>query len=1192
MPSILLEDSKYQKKYKCPYCDKRYARPDLINHIDKKHPEMIPKDYTSTRVVFNMINKKDHGSCIICKKETAWNEDHARYERLCGSKSCHDKYVKIAHTNTKIDEKLRDPEFQQKMLAGRSISGTYKFADGNQVSYTGSYERQLLEFLDKFLGFKSYDVESPGPTIEYTYKGKKHFWITDQYLIPYNLVFDCKDGGDNPNNREMKEYREKQIAKEKAIKKQGKYNYIRLTNNCFDQLLDIMFELKMNFDESQKTPVIRINEHSNMAISALPPANNNVYIINYMKKNTFVKDGEEKRYALCKDYMQDAVTVKNGIFDTLSIDELKEMDLKLYKYNRDAEFNSILEKAENDTDFYKILTGKELLDSDQIKYDALFEEVFPFTSMLNMMTESLISTMKQSLPMNKMVYEGVDLPYFELESMNKNDSIVKFYRDIDGIFLMNEETGFRTKSYNNSNILEEFRNDIANILVEAKRIKGQEYDRYAPDDDDDDTSGEGGSTTRVATTSIGKGGILDSVAQNNIEELDAKKEKIILESETMVSDYINYVSGKVVQYAKGEEKSQLPKRMIEDLMFLSDNGFDDIDIEKTILGNYFGLSEIIKTIEKLKDEGKEDQEVLYNINTNKKCQKIIKSILTMRMNYVNRIVGLMSNMIKNNYKILGLTEKEAQIYLNALQSDKDDENIQTVGKIKDLIIKNKDKFITNDGKSVDLRTLGYGVILGSDESLYSYNPNDTSGNIDGMMKCIQSAMRYDVVVIAHGSSGDHITTDIVKDKDKTTSFIKDAVLDDNDGLFNKYKKIFQNKNVNNDRKLRILFLIGKNVGHPSIKLTQEILNSFHASEKSYVKMSDLGSNGKQIFEVLKKGDGKKIREKLDQIMENLFDRLVPSLINSEDGKDSIEDGVEDLNISKEEIISQDVFIYGIKEGLSNRLYPKILPKIIEICNMKSEVDLGKETWTCQPTRTLKAGPFRVVDDLVRQLIKEGYKKIILYDCNPGHHKLADDIMQTKGVLINYSDFSNYMESTAKYNIDASVLHEIAELEDGLKQLALEADIDYDDNEYLLECMDWAQNNLDAINEGKIVDTLLNIFKKVIGAIIGFFKKIIHLFGLLISKVKELFSGTKETPKNVKKEFPELSAKIASPKDKKMVEIKGKTREELQTQAEKINSGIGSSIKAIQAQQNKDVSRIKQDIITLEKAEQEIKAGKK
>lgn len=249
------------KRYKCPYCEYRGYRVDLVEHVDEKHEDMIPKDYSSSRVVYNAINKKEHGSCMICHKETEWDENKQRYNTLCGSKKCKDEYVKIVRSRMVkkygTDNLLRDPNFQKKMLENRSISGKYKFEDGGVVGYVGSYEKKFLEFMDKFLHIKSYDIISPGPTIPYHYNGKEHLWITDFIYEPYNLVFDVKDGGDNPNTRDMKEYREKQTAKEKAIAEYGDYNYIRLTDNKFEQLISIFMELKEKADDK---PIIRINE--------------------------------------------------------------------------------------------------------------------------------------------------------------------------------------------------------------------------------------------------------------------------------------------------------------------------------------------------------------------------------------------------------------------------------------------------------------------------------------------------------------------------------------------------------------------------------------------------------------------------------------------------------------------------------------------------------------------------------------------------------------------------------------------------------------------------------------------------------------------------------------------------------------------------------------------------------------------
>ena len=263
------------KRYKCPYCEKRVERNQLQYHIGKDHQDMIPQGYTAARVAFNYLNKKTEGHCIICGGVTDWNEDKKRYERLCNKPACKKKYVKMTEDRLKKargvtkKEMMSDPQHQDMMLKNRSISGIYKFEDGGKVPYVGSYEKNFLEFMDQYLHVSSMDIQAPGPTIEYYFEGKKHFWITDFYYTPYNLVFDIKDGGSNPNKRQMDEYRAKQRNKAAAIIEQGEYNYLRLTDNKFDQLIEIMMDLKdsmavLDGPYYQKVsgykPVVKINE--------------------------------------------------------------------------------------------------------------------------------------------------------------------------------------------------------------------------------------------------------------------------------------------------------------------------------------------------------------------------------------------------------------------------------------------------------------------------------------------------------------------------------------------------------------------------------------------------------------------------------------------------------------------------------------------------------------------------------------------------------------------------------------------------------------------------------------------------------------------------------------------------------------------------------------------------------------------
>lgn len=272
--------SKPSKKFKCPYCEKRLERTKLPSHIQTEHEDMIPEGYTALRVSFNTINHKTEGHCIICKMPTDWNENKGRYERLCNNPKCKEQYRRMIAERNKNKygtERLQtDPRYaeaiQQKALAGRHISGIYKFEDGGTIKYVGSYEKQFLEFMDLVLHCKSEDIDAPGPAITYTLDNKQHMYLPDFYYIPYNLLIEIKDGGSNPNNHPKRiEEEKKNKAKEAAVYKLQKYNYVRVTNNDFSQLLQIMAALKYQISDSKNElkPIIISNESASVQYKTL-----------------------------------------------------------------------------------------------------------------------------------------------------------------------------------------------------------------------------------------------------------------------------------------------------------------------------------------------------------------------------------------------------------------------------------------------------------------------------------------------------------------------------------------------------------------------------------------------------------------------------------------------------------------------------------------------------------------------------------------------------------------------------------------------------------------------------------------------------------------------------------------------------------------------------------------------------------
>lgn len=260
------------RKYTCPYCEKKRTRDQLPGHLERNHLDSLPEGFTPLRMTFHIVNHKplDYTRpCRICGGPTQWDEHKGRYNFLCEKKSCHDAWVK------KMKETMGDKmgsnrptatkEGLAKMLAARKISGTYKFQDGGEHSYVGDYEKETLKFMDQVMYIKSEDITTPGPFLEYQYEGKTHYYIPDMYYIPYNLIIEVKDGGKNPNNNKaMAEVRRRSIAKEKFIIENTDYNYLKLTDKDFSQLLSVFADLKMHLIDNDSSRVIHVNENTDI----------------------------------------------------------------------------------------------------------------------------------------------------------------------------------------------------------------------------------------------------------------------------------------------------------------------------------------------------------------------------------------------------------------------------------------------------------------------------------------------------------------------------------------------------------------------------------------------------------------------------------------------------------------------------------------------------------------------------------------------------------------------------------------------------------------------------------------------------------------------------------------------------------------------------------------------------------------
>lgn len=438
--------------YPCPYCGKRFLRDKLVIHIDDNHEDEIPKDFTATRLVYHIVNKRPynyHGKCTECKGPTPWDENKGRYDRQCGKKSCHDSYVAKFEANMRrtrgVTRISQTDEGQRKMLANRRISGEYRWSDGTIKTYTGRYEKDALEFMDQVMNLKSTDLIVPGPTLEYTLDGETHMYIPDMYYQPYDLIIEVKDGGSNPNNRNMPEYRKKQIAKEEHIIKNTTYNYIRLTDNDLSQLLKVFLDLKMQFVDTSMDRVVHVNEAmaalSMCGVVGLKDPNAEPIMVQYMQNNAFNPGFSPRstlglsRHGLGLDTI---FHYENGqLTESTHEDMMKQYDsYKAYAIkNRtwkdiDEAVNNPQFDASNIYSIYEAFTGHPLMMEDpkwQLMCDTNIEEAIDFYTYNNIFSNILEN---YYLGANK------DVEFPVLESVEEDYDIEWAYNMESGNYIM------------------------------------------------------------------------------------------------------------------------------------------------------------------------------------------------------------------------------------------------------------------------------------------------------------------------------------------------------------------------------------------------------------------------------------------------------------------------------------------------------------------------------------------------------------------------------------------------------------------------------------------------------------------------------------------------------------------------------------------------------------------------------------
>ena len=169
-----------------------------------------------------------------------------------------------------------------------------------------------------------------------------------------------------------------------------------------------------------------------------------VYIVNYMQNNVFSGHKEKKR-AICKKGMNQMYTTQDGHTVPVDIDDFKEnaSEITVFKLKEQPliPYDTIIELANFDNEFYTLLTGDIALDVDSIlATDSRFvqeENFFDELDVIKVCTESTI--LGES--------ETTKYPYIKVLTESEYGRPWNYYRDINGVFVMNDITGLRSRSY-------------------------------------------------------------------------------------------------------------------------------------------------------------------------------------------------------------------------------------------------------------------------------------------------------------------------------------------------------------------------------------------------------------------------------------------------------------------------------------------------------------------------------------------------------------------------------------------------------------------------------------------------------------------------------------------------------------------------------------------------------------------------
>ncbi len=166
--------------YQCPYCEKKYKKLGIGNHIFRSHTERGKNFFT------NITGK------IWNKGLTKETDERVRKN----AESIKQAFIKNGHPSIGKTHSLESKQHLSKIAKERGIGGkTYKklykytMVCGKEIYMDSSYEIKVAEELDK----NNIRWERSAPMKWIDASNQKHNYHADFYLLDYNIYLDPKN---------------------------------------------------------------------------------------------------------------------------------------------------------------------------------------------------------------------------------------------------------------------------------------------------------------------------------------------------------------------------------------------------------------------------------------------------------------------------------------------------------------------------------------------------------------------------------------------------------------------------------------------------------------------------------------------------------------------------------------------------------------------------------------------------------------------------------------------------------------------------------------------------------------------------------------------------------------------------------------------------------------------------------------